>query len=344
MAAKDDHQWAEFGWQGVRLRVPEDWSLGKVDGNFKSGYARLDDSEIVRAEIEWREGAVARRMPISTLVDRYLEKLTKKAEKSDTAFAVQRRAKFLKDKRWLEGYEYEAFIWEADFRAYNLARLCDECGRIVLLRVLEPIRESDASLAEEVLRSLEDHGQEGRHFWSIYGMSFWMPDDLKLSAQELKSGNIQLTFERKGHSCRIQRLSMAQVLLRGTSLQEWYPAFFKKQLRDFDSQLRAAPVRGHDGMVVEGKPRSRWRQLLRPLPFVNPRPRQYMDSRVWHCEEANKICVVDHLYRKKGERGQLATELTDGYACHTEEAQAEPRSHAELAAGEERTARVGEDG
>ena len=42
-------EWADFGWQGVCLRVPDEWNLGKVDGDAKSGYARLDDSEIVRA-------------------------------------------------------------------------------------------------------------------------------------------------------------------------------------------------------------------------------------------------------------------------------------------------------
>ncbi|HIG18679.1 MAG TPA: hypothetical protein EYQ31_16105, partial [Candidatus Handelsmanbacteria bacterium] len=42
----------DFSWQGVRLRVPSEWELGRVDGDADSGYARLDDARMVRAEVE----------------------------------------------------------------------------------------------------------------------------------------------------------------------------------------------------------------------------------------------------------------------------------------------------
>ena len=48
----DSHH--DFGWQGIRLRVPSEWELGRVDGDMSSGYARLDDARMVRAEVEWR--------------------------------------------------------------------------------------------------------------------------------------------------------------------------------------------------------------------------------------------------------------------------------------------------
>ena len=46
--ANGEIDWTDFGWQGVHLRVPDEWNLGKVDGDAKSGYARLDDAEIVQ--------------------------------------------------------------------------------------------------------------------------------------------------------------------------------------------------------------------------------------------------------------------------------------------------------
>ena len=279
-----------FGWQGVCLRVPADWDLGRVDGDYGSGYARLDDAEMVRAEIEWREVPKrGRRLPISQVVDRYLEKLTKKAEKTGMDFTVQRRARFLKDKRWLEGSEYEAFMWEADYRAYNVARVCGDCGRIVLVRLLGRAEEDLGALANEILPSLTDHPEGEQLLWSLYGMTFNMPVDYKLSAQDLKSGHIKLTFEQKGHVCRMHRLSMARTLLRGGEVTGWYPVFFKKDLRDFDFEIVDEQARGHAGLRVLGRPRSRWRQMLRPLPFINPRPRQFLDARVWHCESGNRM-------------------------------------------------------
>jgi len=334
----DAADWVDFGWQGVRLRVPGEWSLGKVDGNYKNGYARLDDAAVVRLEVEWREAPPARRrrLPIEDLVTKYLSNLEKKAEKTGLDFSVQRQARFLKDKRWLEGEEYETFTWEADYRAYNLARVCKQCGRILLLRVLGKAEEGNmAGVAEEIFRSLQDHPTDASVLWCVYGLEFNVPEQFSLSEHKLRSGNIELTFENNNHVCRIQRLSLANQLLKGTDLKSWHGTFFKKQLRDLNYDTSEAHDHGHDSLRVEGRPRSRWRQFLRPLPFLNPRPRQYLDGRVWHCETANKICVVDHLYKKKDERGDLCDVLTQGYVCHQEKIQADSRSDAELATSAE---------
>jgi len=336
----------DFSWQGVRLRVPSEWELGRVDGDADSGYARLDDARMVRAEVEWRAAPVrGARRPVSDLVDRYIEQLQKKADKSSMDFSVQRQAKFLRDKRWLEGSEYETFIWEADYRAYNLARACPECQRIILLRVLAPVGENAEALVNEVLPTLEDHPREadqGRTFWSVYGMRFLLPAEFVLSDHELKSGHIRLTFEkdRGDRTLRIHRLSMAQMLLRERDLAEWFPSFFHKDLRDFKHIVTAGDpgeaqsVHGHESVRVSGEPRSRWRQILRPLPLVNPRPRRYLESAVWHCPDENRICVVEHLSKKHMEGGHdFLKELTDGYACHSQKTTSDARSDDELATG-----------
>ena len=326
-------EWVDFGWQGVSLRIPEDWNLGRVDGDYKSGYVRLDDAEIVRAEIEWREGKGKGRRGISELVDRYIENLEKKARKTETSFSVKRRASFLKDKQWLEGCDYETFTWEADYRAFNLARACPDCGRIVLLRILGRLDESLEDVVRAILPTLEDHPRDDQVFWSIYGLSFFAPADYRLTEHQLKSGHIQLSFEQGKHVCRVQRLSLASMLLKNTTLKEWYPVFFKKQLRDLNCEFFEEEMCGHEGLRGAGRPRGRWRQLLRPLPLISPRPRQYLDNRVWHCQASDKICIVDHLYRKKAEAGDLAQQVSYGYICHQEQAKTEPRDHAEFAAG-----------
>lgn len=345
----DRQERRDFGWQGIRLRVPEAWELGRVDGDARSGYARLDDVEMVRAEVEWRaapERGVRR--PVSDLVDRYLEQLQKKADKAGMGFAVERRAKFLRDKRWLDGSEFETFTWEADYRAYNLARACADCGRVVLLRLLARPGESCEGLVNEVFPTLEDHpraGQDGATFWSVYGLAFHAPSGFVLAEHELKSGHIKLTFEkdRGAHALRVHRLSMAHMLLRGTDLSDWYGSFFRKDLRDLSCATTAVPVRGHEGLRVTGAPRSRWRLLLRPLPLVNPRPRRFVENAAWHCPQQNRLCVVEHLYRRRGEGGDLLDRLIDGYVCHPKQTETDARGDAGLAAGAQRTAGVGED-
>lgn len=316
--------WEDFGWQGLRLHVPTDWNLGRVDGDAEKGYARLDDAEIVRAEIEWRK-LKGREVgvPLSDLVDRYLKGLKKKADKAGAGFEVQRRARFLREKQWLDGYDYELFTWDADFRAFNLALRFISTQRVVLLRILAQRDEDMADVVDRVFRSLRDEADSDKYLWCVYGLRFFMPAEFALAGHELKSGHIQLRFEKGRRECRVHRLSMAQLLLKGSDVEQWYPAFFKKQLRDFVIDITQEEVEGHVGLRLAGRPRSRWRQLLRPLPFVNPRPRLFMDARIWHRQDQDKICVVEYLYRKKDDASDIVETVVHGHFI--EEAEVKPR-------------------
>ena len=325
-------EWAKFAWQGLELEVPEDWNLGRVDGDFSKGYARLDDAEIVRAEIEWRRlSGRGEALRLTELVDRYLANLQKKADKAGAPFEVERRARFLKNKKFLAGREYEVFIWEADFRAYNLAIVLEE-GRIVLLRVLAKLDESIEERAEAVLRSLVDQEGEEEYLWSVYGLNLAVPADFKLESHALKSGHIQLDFARGKEVLKIHRLSMARILLKNTRIEDWYPVFFKKQLRDMLVDISPDLVYEHQGIELKGRPRSRLRQLLRPLPFLNPRPRQYLHGRVWHDAELDKISIIEYLYRKKDRAGDLVNRVVDGHFLERQGTEVESGRDAGVAA------------
>ena len=182
---------------------------------------------------------------------------------------LERRARFLKNKKFLQGREYEVFIWEADFRAYNLA-LALGSGRVVLLRVLARLDEFLPEQAEAVFSSLADQEAEAAHLWSVYGLRFFAPSDLKLQSHSLKSGHLQLEFTRGKQTLRVHRLSMARIMLKGAAIQDWYPVFFKKPLRDLVVDVVPEAVRECEGIRIEGRPRSRWRQLLRPPALYEP--------------------------------------------------------------------------
>ena len=49
-----DH-WQDLAWYGVKLNIPDEWNPGQLVGDAGSGNVRLDDAQIVRAEIEWKE-------------------------------------------------------------------------------------------------------------------------------------------------------------------------------------------------------------------------------------------------------------------------------------------------
>lgn len=311
--------WTEFGWQGLCLRTPDDWNLGRVDGGPDTGYVRLDDAEIVRAEIEWRTAKRGVHQPLDALVERYLESLRKKASKAGLEFQVKHESRFLGDRAFLEGREYQAFTWTADYQARNLA-LRTHPDRIVLVRLLSRVGEPDDGLAAQLLPTLQDQRGQAVWDWAVFGMRFAMPSQFKLESNELRSGHIKLTFESGRELCRVERLSMARMLLGDQDLAAWYPVFFAKQLRELIIDIQPAQVHGHPALRVTGRPRSRFRQLMRPLPWISPRPRVYTDALVWHCAPANKICVVEHQFRRRDQAGDMTERIADGYVCHEEAA------------------------
>ncbi len=327
-------QWSDFAWQGFSLQVPEAWNLGRMEGDRYSGYARLDDPEIVRVELEWRTVRAQATESVEALVGRYLDSLEKKAGKGGLRFAARRRVDFLRERRFAAGPDCETFTWEADFRAHNLAWRTPG-GRIVLLRLLSRLDERPSPVLDRVFASLGDHAGDETWPWSVYGMRFAMPAAFTLESHKLHSGHLQLTFERGKEQLRVQRLSLANLLLKGATLAQWYPAFFCRDLRDLETEIGAGQVGGHAALEVSGRPRSRWRQLLRPLPWINPRPRLYLDARVWSCPDSDKICLVDHLFRQEADRGDLAQRLADGYVCHQQNPQAESGVDAQLPADAE---------
>ena len=81
--------WAALGWQGFLMRVPSEWNPGRLTGDFKTGSLRVDDAEVVRMEMEWREaqGDVS----VSGVVDRFVEGLTKEVQRKKADLVIKRR-------------------------------------------------------------------------------------------------------------------------------------------------------------------------------------------------------------------------------------------------------------
>lgn len=327
-------EWYTFGWHGITVRLPSEWNLGRIGGDVRtgvSGYLRLDDAEMSRVEIEWRAALESKRpssgssaagdapnlkrrqgvdVNAKKVVDQYLAVLQKKAKRKGTAFTVQRDLPLAQIPD-----EHECFIWEADFRAYNLARICSVCGRIVMLRVLAKLPETGEELASSIFESLQDHPDEGsRYHWGVYDLTFSVPSELTLEEYSLQSGHLSFRFQEKtgkkqagsagsrlrawwGRPARriyeIDRFSLGSLLLkRCNSLAEWFDLHFHKTLRDAVVEYQPSEFGGHSGYVLTGRPKSGWRRLLVPLPFVSRRSRCYLTGRVWHCPESDKIFSI----------------------------------------------------
>ncbi len=319
--------WALIGWQGFLLRVPAEWNPGRISGDFKSGSVRLDDAEVIRLEVEWREGQGD--ASVSRIADRFVEGLTKEVQRKKGRLEIKRRLDLAGDR--LPDSEQELLFWEADCRVYALVRRCAPSNRIVFIRIIGRLDEDLTGVARDIFLTVEDQAREGAIQWALYDLQCGIPPGFELETSVLRSGHIQLRFTHGQSALQVDRLSMASLLLKERPLQAWFENFFHKELRDLDVTFQPCQVRGHRGIRASGNPRSRWRTMLSPLPLFNVRKRLGIEGCAWHCPESNKIYAVLTFYKKEGDAIPVE-EVCRGVVCHKTESADQPRGDARVQA------------
>jgi hypothetical protein len=304
--------WVPFGWHGIGIEIPAEWNPGKIGGDAKSGSVRLDDATAIRMELEWREARGDDR--VGLIVDRYVEGLAKNAQKEGRKLSVERGAECpglsLPHMRALEYFE-----WESESQVQTLACYSEASDRLLFLRIMGAPDESLEGLAPRILNSLTDTAPDQPRAWSLFDLAVTSPADYALESYELKSGHIQLSFEKGASSLRFDRLSLAGMLLRDRSLDDWYRDFFRKDIKHVDLETQEADISGHPGLVLSGFPKGRWRALLMPLPFWRVRPRRRLEGRAWACAEANKIYVVQAFWKRREDAPDIEA-CAAGVRCH----------------------------
>lgn len=287
--------WLPFAWQGVKINIPADWNPGKITGEANNGGVRLDDSQIVRLELEWKEARGDDR--VAQIVDRYIEGLAKNAEKQKSKLRVERTVP-LNNLNLPHMQNVEFFTWESNFIVHTLACYSPLSDRLLFVRIMAKRDESVEDILPLILNSLEDTDPKIAQPWALYDMQCTSPAGYQLESFELKSGHVRLKFEQENNTLLIDRLGLAKTILSKRQLDNWYPEFFGKDVRHLhiDTHLK---TEDNQYLTINGRPKSRWRGLLQPLPFWNMRPRQQLTARVWTDFEENKIFAVHGFWKKQ---------------------------------------------
>jgi hypothetical protein len=279
MASKP--QWCQFGWQGIRVETPRDWSLSRVQGDRDKGYLRLDDEYAVRAELRWerpRKGGE----PFDRIVERFVAQMRKLAGRK-MRLEVTRHLK-------LDGpaeHEWEALRCSGDAKALWLLARCPTCGRVTGLSLLpRPGRGVERELADRVFRSLQDHSGDGLDLWDVYDVRFRLPQELRLRKTSLRTGSIELSFSDGRREYYVRRLSLAQLVLRDTALADWLQGAEASALKGFGYEVYSATMHGHDAIRLLGQMTLGRRLLSRRV------RRRYYHAYAWHCPRLDRIYIM----------------------------------------------------
>ena len=289
-----------FGWQGIALTLPDGWDPVVANGDYRTGYVRLADESVVRLEVRWQQAG--QRSP-AQMVTAYAEDLARRARKEGQSLEMDRELSLASP----PGMECETYSWATDRRVWAILAHSAESGRVFHLHLSSRLEERAKGLARTVFSSLKDHPSDEPLPWRFYDMDFTSPAGMPLLRQSLQSGCIRMVFGRRLERIEFARVSLAEVLLAGKGLDDWFRQFYAASLKRRRVRLKEEAYRGHPGVVVEGRV---WLPMNPSALLGRPR---VVRGRCWHCEAGNRImiCCFDG---PAGNAGLLAGAL-EGFRC-----------------------------
>jgi hypothetical protein len=313
--------WERFGWQGVTGRVPPEWNIGAIGGDYVQGYLRLDEAEYPRLEVKWNKKTV----DLSDFLERYLRSLGRRGplKARIRGMEVNREVKIVSH-RAKPSKEILGFSWQDDkgLKGAGIVWHCKVCGRTLFGQVRAYEREDAVSLAKEIFPALEDHGEEGRLLWALYGLEFHLPEEYRLAGQSLMAGYLELRFEKRRKRLRVSRWGLAAMLLARGGLAKWFKHNAAEAKSPLQWEARDRMVKDHAGLEIEGRSRRALARLGRGLRGLSKEAVGGGSDEVsepdglglvWHCAESNRLHLVEAHNRPDRE---LVEEVADSIRCH----------------------------
>ena len=237
MTAKTTNQKTHrFSWNGISFLVPEEWNLSGHQTFKGVSTIEMEDTTSPRLEVEWTRPRAA--VDIDTVRERYAKaskKLTAKAEGTHTLHNAP------------PGWSVLVYDMPDARRLVIAFYLSRESGLFAFFRIhldgLCPHR--PRPIAELITSSFSSH-LDGLVPWEFYDVAFRLHSDFRLTGTSLQSGNKLMTFQWRLRRLFLWRFSLADMILKKDTLQEWVPKF----LNDFRA-LRGPRFRlAEDGSIT----------------------------------------------------------------------------------------------
>ena len=299
-------QMAAVGWQGITLMVPADWSLVGVSGDEKKGYFRVDGPIASALEVRWAS-VVDKSPDLMVKAREFLSGLEKNYRKKKIKFSS-------KIKPDSGNEDSVSFNWQANQLGQGRLFYCDKCKKIVIAQVISVREENISHIIPVILESLTDHRDDGWVNWALYGLAFAIPSGYKIQKQQLMSGYLSLSFKNKAKILVVERWGLANTLLAGDELKEWYRKDVQVDIKGYRVKSEAYEVAGHDGLKTEGR-RSGIKQMFKAIGYyftLYPHP-GYLTGYAWHCKESNRLFSIRATHI---ENDDVAEKVRDFIKCH----------------------------
>ena len=267
------NNWKQVAWNGIRFKAPAEWDVIKIDPR----HLILEDEAQPVMEVKW--GLVKGNFSHKAHLKRLAASQSRKLK--------GRIAEWFLPPPWekaLAGYAASGFLWQAETASGRGAILyCQACRTATLIQFFGESSVKYEKVLLTVLRSFQDHRQDGRILWSIFDIKAKLPDSLRLLRYRFETGKYELVFTDGMQNIHLQRWAPAAAILGGRDL-----VWFSRTIPEFAAGQ--GPLSSDETKAVEWSitPAGRWRRIIGRLK-VKP---SYFWFRLWHLENKNRILSV----------------------------------------------------
>ena len=297
-----------------------------VDGGMgeDSGYIRIDDLTRPRLEIRWEKVSFEKAKDPEEVAEKYLHDLRKKLEKRAKAIAKARKIKKVKvpeirvlnkERAKVEGHEALLMHLRGPEEALLLTWYCENTERYYTLQLSFKRSEYavQRTIFNRVVKTLTCHTGEELQLWSIYGLTFYIPKDLKLTSRKLTTGFSYMVFSSKKRDKHIilAYSTMADVLLEEyyEDLNEWFKALPLKRAINPICKMRGKKskelsIKGHKGVMIKDSTSHLFKSK-----------KLYLNALVWHCPDSNRIVSLSTIVKGVDDEDYIV-KLSENIRCH----------------------------
>jgi hypothetical protein len=213
----------------------------------------------------------------------YLEGALKRFLKSVEKKAKQRKEKLssLKDLDLIKR-DSLCYRWNTEkVSAFGALWQCEKCKRVMLAQVIN----QNKGAAARILNTVKCHPETPEAYWGVYGLGFKVPERFILKAGVFKAGYLKLEFGAGNESLLVERWGLAEGLLEGKTLLEWFEACYKELLKGRAIEAKETDIAGHRGLLIALPAK---KGLLNTIGLKRTRTAYY----AWHCPGSNRIMVA----------------------------------------------------
>ncbi len=307
----------KFGWQGITMEIPSNWEISALSGDYDNGYIRMDDENSPRMELKWSK-LREKKPDLQKILDEYFKGMRKRLGENADGLKIKRNIELIKNEDFFKDRDVVFYNWKTNVRANGAIWFCRECKRIVVIQIMGYLKESMLSDTIRIFESVRDHPEGQTNLWSAYQLSVEVPRRYQLERRKLMSGYLSFSFIDGSRTLTVDRIGLADVILKDTNLQSWFRSYYSRQLRGYGFSFE--PINSEEDDDYRIKMSGQAKRFIDRIPFSplfvidKILRRKLISAYLWHCKESNRIFVIMATSKKGAD--ELVHQVASSINCH----------------------------